>query len=187
MYNQHFSPSHQHQVNKVRNSSSSNMTNTENLRMSNYPQSPNAVTASPSPNSPSIRIANSSNKQRHQDNPHEVDIQEFEAEADYKEYLMYQRIMQHRNSYNSSSGSAITTTSLIPPTLPLSTPIHPNPTFLNAIMIQRLRDNATERQNSFHHKERTDHLTTTNVDDDDDDDDEDDDDEDDVSSEYYKI
>jgi hypothetical protein len=166
MYHQNFSPSHgTHHGKKVFSTTGSiKMNDTENLRMTNYSQSPNAVTASSSPNSPSIRIANSSfGQQRLHDHPHEIDLQEFEAEADYKEYIMYQRIMQHRNSYNANNslGNSTPTTTLIPPVLPLSTPIHPNPSFLNAVMIQRLRDNANERQNSFYRNEYMDQVDTT--------------------------
>ena len=117
----------------------------ENTRTDDYSRSPNAVTASPSPTSPHIKIANANVAQF--DRSREIDLQEFEAEADYKEYVMYQRIMQRRsNRSNSLSGSQV----LIPPTLPLSAPFHPNPSLLRHSMIQRLRDNARDRQDSLH-------------------------------------
>ena len=119
----------------------------ENTRTDDYSRSPNAVTASPSPTSPHIKIANANVAQRQFDRSREIDLQEFEAEADYKEYVMYQRIMQRRsNRSNSLSGSQV----LIPPTLPLSAPFHPNPSLLRHSMIQRLRDNARDRQDSLH-------------------------------------
>ena len=117
----------------------------ENTRTDDYSRSPNAVTASPSPTSPHIKIANANVAQF--DRSREIDLQEFEAEADYKEYVMYQRIMQRRSSRsNSLPGSQV----LIPPTLPLSAPFHPNPSLLRHSMIQRLRDNARDRQDSLH-------------------------------------
>ena len=129
------------------NSARQNIHNrTENSRSVDYSRSPNAVTASPSPISPRIKIANENASQRYFDHSHELDFQEIEAEADYKEHIMYQRIMQHRSSRtNSLKGAPV----LIPPTLPLSAPFHANPSLLSHSMIHRLRDNAKDRQDSF--------------------------------------
>jgi hypothetical protein len=137
---------------------------TENARSVDYSRSPNAVTASPSPTSPRIKIANANSAQPHFDHPHEIDVQEFEAESDYKEYIMYQRIMQHRSSRTNSLTSGPV---LIPPTLPLSVPYNPNPSFLSHTMIQRLRDNASDRQDSFHNYNDQADCTTNAVNEDD--------------------
>ena len=139
--------------------------NTENSRLVDYPRSPNAVTASPSPTSPRIRISDANAAHLLFDHLHEVDVKDLEAEADYREYIMYQRIMQHRSSLtNSLTGGPV----LIPPTLPLSAPFNPNPLLLNHSMIQRLRDNAEDRQESFHNEnDEVDSMTITEHDEDD--------------------
>jgi hypothetical protein len=137
---------------------------TESSRIVDYSRSPNAVTATPSPTSSRIKIANANSVQRHFNNPHELDVQEFEAEADYKEYVMYQRIMQHRSSRtNSFTGCPV----LIPPTLPLSVPLNPNTSFLSHSMAQRLRYNAKDRQDSFHDNDDQADCTTNTENEDD--------------------
>lgn len=147
------------------NSSRCNMyTNPDTTRSVDYSRSPNAVTASPSPTSPRIKIANVNAEQRCFDHAHEIDIQELEAEADFKEYVMYQRIMQHRSSRASSlTGAPV----LTPPTLPLSATFHPNPSLLSHSMVQRLRDNARDRQDSFYNDNDQADGTTNNENEDD--------------------
>ena len=135
MYHHNILPSQQFEVNRPRSNMYGNPENTQSV---DFSKSPNAVTASPSPSSPRVKIANANVH-----HPHEVDVQEFEAEADYREYIMYQRIMNHRCSRASSLASLPV---LIPPALPLSA--HLNPSFISHSMIQRLRDNAADRQNS---------------------------------------
>ena len=144
MYHNNMIPSQQFGANRPH----CNMySNAETTRTAEYSRSPNAVTASPSPTSPRIRIANVNAEQRRFDHSHEIDVQELEAEADLKEYVMYHRIMQHRSSRSSSlTGASV----LIPPTLPLSATFHQNPSLLSHSMIQRLRDNAKDRQDSFY-------------------------------------
>ena len=117
-----------------------------NAQRVSFAHSPNAValgitdpsasrpSSSRSPNgahSPRIKIANDYRF----DHPHEVDIREFEAEADYKEYVMFHRIMAHRDKMAAKMASESTT--------PLISPLilsHNHNMFLNSVMIQRLRD-----------------------------------------------
>jgi 6-pyruvoyl-tetrahydropterin synthase len=124
-----------------------------NTRRMGFAHSPKAVvsgitmpsprpTSSTSPNvahSPRIRI---NNGERHSNlHPHELDIQEVEAEADYKEYVMYQRIMEHRSKLTKgTTGESIPTMSTL--SNPQLQPTSHN-LFLNAAMIERLRDELT--------------------------------------------
>jgi hypothetical protein len=108
-----------------------------------FANSPNAVvtdqpnvhpSSSRSPNaaqSPRIKIAN----EYRFDHPHEVDLREFEAEADYKEYVMFQRIMAHRDKMAAKVTSDGTTPLIQPLLLPNN-----HQTFLNTIMMHRILD-----------------------------------------------
>jgi hypothetical protein len=131
-----------------------------NTRRMSIAHSPNAVvsgitmpsprpTSSTSPNvarSPRIRI---NGGERHSNlHPHELDIQEVEAEADYKEYAMYLRIMEHRSKLTKgTTGESIPTMSTL--SNPQLQPTSHN-LFLNTAMIQRLRDELAHTSDHQH-------------------------------------
>jgi hypothetical protein len=111
-----------------------------------FAHSPNAVasgiidTSNPHPSpsrspnaaqSPRIKIASDYRF----DHPHEVDLREFEAEADYKEYVMFHRIKAHRDKIAAKATSDSTTPLIRPLLLPNS-----HQTFLNTIMMHRILD-----------------------------------------------
>jgi hypothetical protein len=131
-----------------------------NTRRMGVAHSPNAVvsgmtmslprpTSSTSPNvahSPRIRIKNG---ERHSNlHPHELNRKEVEAEADYKEYVMYQRIMEHRSKLTKGTTGESTPT-MSTPSISSLLPTSHN-LFLNAAMMQRLRDERTHTFDQHH-------------------------------------
>ena len=163
MYHTNMFPPQQYDANRPRCNMNSN---SETFRSLDFSRSPNAVTASPSPSSPRIKIANVDAEHRRFDRFHEIDVQEFEAEADFKEYVMYQRIMQHRS--NRAAASLTDAPVLLPPALPLSAAFHPNPSLIRHSMIERLRLNAKDRQDSFYkNNDQADESTNCENEDDD--------------------
>jgi hypothetical protein len=150
MYHHDLVQSHQYDTARSSGTMDSHTGSAETLRFS---RSPNAVTvtASASPNSPCIKFATYSDGRYRMDHPHDVDLQEYEAEVEYREYVMYQRIMEHRHRL-SMSLPANADPNLLPPPMPLSTPercTHPRPMFVSDYMLQRLRNNAKDQADSL--------------------------------------